>query len=383
MPEKFILEILKTLIPLQEVNPLLEKIARAALHVSKADRCMILKYEWDKKNWKTLSEIPEKYKKNPFEELKIDIKDVSEPLFYNPGEKDNKKFKVPYPFCAFPIYLPSLQNFYGIMYIDKFKTKKEFSKKDTKELISFANLASLCLENDMLFEKSNIDELTKAYTKSFFLTRLEEEFQRALRTKSCFGLFICDVDDFKMINDNYGHLKGDFILKKFVENIKKQLRIYDVVGRFGGDEFMILLPGLDSSNLYNVAKKMQEALGIVDFEIKAPVTFSFGGISFPFHGGKDIQDLIFQADVALYQAKQQGKGRVVVLGRETPILSPHISSIPKYATSKIEIKEFFQIKDLIFQLMKEVEKEVSLEKRDEIFAKITRLKSFFENNFSI
>lgn len=380
MPEKLLLEILKTLIPLQEVNALLEKIAGAALEVSKADRCMILKYEWDKKKWKVLSEIPSKEGINPLDEIKIDFKKISESLIHNPEEKNS--FKTPYPFCAFPLYLPSLQNFYGIMYIDKFKTKKNFSKKDTEELISFANLASLCLENDMLFEKSNIDELTKAYTKSFFMTRLEEEFQRALRTKSSFGLFICDVDDFKNINDTYGHLKGDSILKRFVENIKKQLRIYDVVGRFGGDEFMILLPGLDSSNLYNVAKKIQESLANVDFELQQPVTFSFGGVSFPFHGGKNIQDLILQADMALYQAKQQGKGRVVVLGRETPILSPKVSQIPRYATSKIEIKEFFQVKDIIFQLMKEIQSEVPLEKREEIYSKLNRLKSFLENNFS-
>lgn len=384
MPEKLILEILKTLIPLQEVIPFLRKISKASLEVSKADRCLILKYEWEKKNWKVISKFPEAEKtQNPLDKINIDIKDISEPIFWNPEDKKEYDFKTPYPFCAFPLYLPSLQNFYGIMYIDKYKSKEGFSKKDTKELISFANLASLCLENDMLFEKSNIDELTKAYTKSFFLTRLEEEFQRTIRTKSSFGLFMCDVDDFKMINDTYGHLKGDLILKKFVENIKKQLRIYDVIGRFGGDEFMILLPGLDSSNLYNVAKKMQDNLASINFDIKEPVSFSFGVISFPYHNAKDVQDLIFHADMALYQAKQQGKGRVIVLGRETPILSPNISLIPKYATSKIEISEFFKIKDLIFQLMKEVEEEVSQEKKDEIYSKLNRLKSFLENNFSI
>ncbi len=383
MPEKIILEILKTIIPLQEVYPLLKKISDASLKVSNSDRCFILKYDWENKNWKTISKSPEEEDLEiPFENLSI--KEIEEPIMWNPKEsKKNKKINCDYAFCIFPLYLPSLQNFYGVMYIDKSKTRNNFTKRDTKELISFANLASLCLENDMLFEKSNIDDLTKAYTKSFFMTRLEEEFQRAIRTKSSFGLFICDIDDFKMINDKYGHLVGDSILKKFVENVKKQLRIYDVIGRFGGDEFMLLLPGLDSTNLYNVAKKMQEALSKVDFEIKEPVTFSFGVVSFPFHSAKDIQDLVFQADMALYQAKQQGKGRVIVLGRETPILSPHISQVPRYATSKVEIAELFQMKDLIYYLMKEIEKDIPIERREMIFSKLNKLKSFLENSFSI
>lgn len=384
MPEKLILEILKTLIPLQEVNPLLSKIVKASLEVSKADRCLILKYELDKKNWKAISKYPEmEMLQNPFEKIDINIKEMSEPILWDPKEKNSThSFKLPYPFCAFPLYLPSLQDFYGLLYIDKYKTKQSFTKKDTKELISFANLASLCLENDTLFEKSSIDELTKAYTKSFFLTRLEEEFQRAVRTKNSFGLFMCDVDDFKEINDTYGHLKGDLILKNFVGNIKKQLRVYDVIGRFGGDEFMILLPGLDSSNLYNVAKKMQDVLASENFEIEKPVTFSFGAVSFPFHSAKDIQELVFQADMALYQAKQQGKGRVIVLGRQTPIVSPYVSQIPKYATSKVEVSEFFQMKDTIFQLMKYIE-EISIEKRELIYSKLNKLKTFLENNFSI
>jgi len=383
MPEKIILEILKTIIPLQEVYPLLKKISDASLKVSKADRCFILKYDWERKKWKTISQSPtDERLEIPFENL--EIKEIEKPVLYNPSQKNNVlKFSASYPFCIFPLFLPSLQNFYGVMYIDKSKTKGNFTKKDTKELISFANLASLCLENDMLFEKSSIDDLTKAYTKSFFMTRLEEEFQRSIRQKTSFGLFICDIDDFKMINDKYGHLMGDSILKKFVENVKKQLRIYDVIGRFGGDEFMLLLPGLDSTNLYNVAKKMQEALSKVDFEIEEPVTFSFGVVSFPFHNAKDIQDLIFQADMALYQAKQQGKGRVIVLGRETPILSPHISQIPKYATSKVEISELFQIKDLIYYLMKEIEKDIPFEKKEMIFSKLNKLKAFLDNNFSI
>lgn len=383
MPEKFILEILKTIIPLQEVYPLLKKITKASLKVSKADRCFILKFDWEEKNWKIISQSPEEEKLEiPLEDF--NIKDLEKPILYVSGKKNNYfKTPVPYPFCVFPLFLPSLQNFYGIMYIDKAKTKNGFTKNDTKELISFANLASLCLENDMLFEKSSIDELTKAYTKSFFMTRLEEEFQRAIRQNTSFGLVMCDVDDFKKINDKYGHLKGDLILKKFVENIKKQLRIYDVIGRFGGDEFMVLLPGLDSINLYNVAKKMQEALSKVDFEVKEPVTFSFGVVCFPFHNAKDIQELILQADIALYQAKQQGKGRVIILGRETPILSPHISQIPKYATSKVEISEFFQIKDSIYYLMKELEKDIPIEKRELIFSKLNKLKSFLENSFSI
>ncbi len=382
MPEKLILEILKSLIPLQEVNLLLSKIINAAVYVSKADRCLILRYDFEKKEWKNIIKYPEAAEID-LKDFNIYLKETQKPYCHNKKSKKQIKDTIPnFPFCTIPLMFPSLNSFYGLLYVDRHKAMKPFTKKIITELQSFANLASLCLENDMLFEKANIDELTKAYTKSFFLTRLEEEFQRSLRLKSSFGLFMCDVDDFKRINDTYGHLKGDFILKKFVESVKKYLRIYDVIGRFGGDEFIILLPGLESSNLYNVAKKIQEGLSKVDFDVPEPVTFSFGGISYPFHSGKDIQDLILQADMALYSAKEKGKGRVIVLGRETPILSPHISQVPKYLTAKIEVKEFFQNKDLIFQIMKEIEKEVSLEKKERLFSQLEKLKNFLDKNFS-
>lgn len=381
MPEKILLEILKTIIPLQEVNVLLKKIAKSAMEVSSSDLCVIMKYNFEEKKWVNIASYPEGDFKNPFEGLSIEPINFEKPIFYNPKEKIPQFISSENPFCTFPLFLPSLQIFFGIMYLERFSKKIPYYEKKETEIKSFANLASLCLENDLLFEKANIDELTKAYTKGFFLTRLEEEFQRAIRTKSSFGIFLCDVDDFKNINDKYGHLKGDYVLKKFVETVKKNLRIYDVIGRFGGDEFIILLPGLESTNLYNVAKKMQENLSKVEFDLPEPVTFSFGAVSFPFHKAENIQDLIIQADLALYQAKQQGKGRIIISGRETPILSPLSSQVSKYLTAKVEVKEFFQVKDLIYQIIG-FASDLPFEKKEAIIQKVNTLKKFLEENFN-
>jgi hypothetical protein len=133
------------------------------------------------------------------------------------------------------------------------------------------------------------------------------------------------------------------------------MRIYDLVGRDGGDEFMILMPGLDYQHLFPVAQKLSQALGGAEYDIPGPVTFSFGGAVFPTHGGSCGMDLLLQADMALYQAKGQGKGRIVILGRETPILSAHPPLQRDTATLKVDPKSLAYLDELAKELSQAAE----------------------------
>jgi len=120
-----------------------------------------------------------------------------------------------------------------------------------------------------------------------------------------------DIDFFKKINDNYGHTAGDAVLKELVRRILAELRPYDTFGRYGGEEFIILLPGAFMYEVLVVAERIREAIRSTSFDITPsglPVTASFGVAEFDFKENSDA--LINRVDVALYKAKNNGRDRV-------------------------------------------------------------------------
>lgn len=358
MPGRFVAEILKDLIPLQEVDPLLQKIAEAACRVSGGGRCLIVRWDNARNGWQNMAAFPpDTHAGVPFTAaLSREIMEKRAPVLADGGSPHFQRITGNlHPITAFmsvPLIFPSSSESCGLLYVDTGREPHAFVRESLDGLATFANLASLCLENSLLFEKATYDELTRALTKSFFLARLEEEYQRALRSRTCFALFMCDVDDFKRINDTYGHLAGDRILRLFTETLKRNIRVYDLVGRYGGDEFMILQPGLDLAHIYPVAQKIVHALERVDFGLPEAVTFSLGAAIYPVHGGSGSLDLLMQADLALYQAKGAGKGRIIILGRETPILSSRSTSFPKPTAQNVSTQDLVFLQDLAAELRK-------------------------------
>jgi diguanylate cyclase (GGDEF)-like protein len=143
---------------------------------------------------------------------------------------------------------------------------------------------------------------------------LAKETERSRRSQSKFAVVIADVDDFKRINDTYGHLSGDIVLKAIVRGMISGTREYDIAGRYGGEEFLIIMPEIDKQTTVDVAERMRR--NIEDYEIelmsgeKVTVTASFGIASFD-EDGNSPEDLLVKADERLYKAKRQGKNRVV------------------------------------------------------------------------
>ncbi len=361
MPGVHLTDILRNLIPLQDPQPLLAKVAEAARKVSGADRCLLLHWEDQPPGWNLLAVHP------PEADPPIPLAPVA------PGEalRDPRGLSwtpddgVPCPFgpdppgtealLTVPLVLPSSNELYGVLCAERSAPGSRFEGRALHSLSTFGNLAALCLENAMLFEQASVDEVTRASTKAFFLKRLEEEYQRSRRTGVPFAVFMTDVDDFKKVNDAHGHLAGDRILRTFVETLKANIRVYDLVGRYGGDEFMVLMPGLDHRNLFPVAQKMSRALQAARYPVPGRVTFSFGGAVHPTHGGNSGLDLLLQADMALYQAKGQGKGRIVILGRETPILSALSPLTRDAATLTVDTKAAACLEDLADELVRAAE----------------------------
>lgn len=139
------------------------------------------------------------------------------------------------------------------------------------------------------------------------------ELMRAERDKKSVAIIMLDLDFFKKINDNYGHLTGDAVLIAVAAGLRKEARDYDLIGRFGGEEFMILLPDIDPLDLASVAERFRHCInGLIvsspDNHEPVTVTASAGVVSYPM-GGHDLDDLLLAADAALYRAKESGRNR--------------------------------------------------------------------------
>ena len=169
--------------------------------------------------------------------------------------------------------------------------------------------------NRRLEELSNTDGLTKLYNRRYFMELLELEFQRAQRYQSKFAFIMIDIDNFKGFNDTYGHLMGDRILYEISQILQENLRVNDVVGRYGGEEFALFAPETDLKGALVVAERYRKRIEdyvLVEDEKKLKVTISLGVASFPHVAIGTVDDLIRLADNALYKSKRNGRNRVEV-----------------------------------------------------------------------
>jgi diguanylate cyclase (GGDEF)-like protein len=165
---------------------------------------------------------------------------------------------------------------------------------------------------EVLYKESRLDPLTRIFNRKTILEKLYNEFERAVRAGDELSVIMCDIDLFKKINDTYGHLTGDAVLKEIGKILNMSLRKYDSAGRYGGEEFLLILPHTNISTAESVAVRIKETLNqsplkIDNFSVK--VTMSFG-ISCSC-GIKEMSKLIENADRALYSAKNSGRNNIV------------------------------------------------------------------------
>ncbi len=161
-----------------------------------------------------------------------------------------------------------------------------------------------------LKELSTVDALTQVSNRLKIDEVLEMQQKTAIRYKSTCGIILLDIDDFKNINDLHGHLVGDEVLKQLSLTIKYNIRGTDTVGRWGGEEFLVICPHTDIENLKNVAENIREKIDKAIFNKKQHITASFGLSCLD--GVKDIEQVINEADKALYISKLNGKNQVTV-----------------------------------------------------------------------
>jgi len=173
-----------------------------------------------------------------------------------------------------------------------------------------------------LLEIASIDGLTGLVNRRYLYDKLEEEINRTFRTKIMFSIIIFDIDHFKEVNDRFGHVLGDDVLSKIGNTIKSQTRSTDTVGRYGGEEFMVILPSTDIKNCYHVSEKIRSEIVKTEYCGKAiKITVSAGIAEFNDTYNKEesrsisilVNDFVNVADVNLYKAKLSGRNMTIGL----------------------------------------------------------------------
>jgi len=174
------------------------------------------------------------------------------------------------------------------------------------------------LDNNRQLERMvSIDRLTGVNNRNYYEIQLPLEMERATRNRKCLAFLIMDIDDFKFFNDKYGHDIGDKVLKLVAETVRKHLRKIDQLFRFGGEEFIALLPGAGREAAERTAERIREVVSgsklTIDDGSELGITISIGGCIFPVDAG-DEEELFRKADQAMYRAKREGKNRVSFFG---------------------------------------------------------------------
>jgi len=166
-------------------------------------------------------------------------------------------------------------------------------------------------KNALLLELSTTDGLTKIYNRRHFLELSRKEFERSARLGLQLSLLLFDVDHFKEINDTYGHQAGDDVLTALCRAVATSLRDYDILGRYGGDEFVVLFPQTDLRAALRVAERIEQAIAAIEVPEMAGrrVTISGGLVTKMVRHG-DLEALLKTADEALYRSKSLGRARI-------------------------------------------------------------------------
>jgi diguanylate cyclase (GGDEF)-like protein/putative nucleotidyltransferase with HDIG domain len=215
-------------------------------------------------------------------------------------------------------------------------------------LIPFAVAPLLLIHRSLsipqLQAEARVDPKTGLYNARHFAVVMQEELGRAQRFQRPMSLIMADLDLLRDINNTYGHLAGDAVLRGISEVFRQQLRHYDVPARFGGEEFSILLPETPPDQAFEIADRIRRAVAARPFEVETssePIraTISMGVAAYP-RDGEDMNEIVHQADLAVYRAKLQGRNRVLDASDE-PLLAqpekrgPRLVSLPTASDEKV------------------------------------------------
>ena len=237
------------------------------------------------------------------------------------GKKNQPKYKTS-SFLSVPLKIGS--RVVGVMNFTDKTTGELFDDVDLRFAQTCASHAAVVLDHKEMSEEAErlkqqaiTDHVTGLLNRGCIMNRLREELSRSDRYAKTMSLVMLDLDGFKAINDQFGHATGDRVLKRVSEVMTHAVRSIDIIGRYGGDEFVIILPETDTYFAARMAERVREDIAKTDISrgisdrIVNKITASIGVATFPLHG-KSTEVLVDHADEALYRAKAGGRNQVVV-----------------------------------------------------------------------
>lgn len=240
------------------------------------------------------------------------FEDFPEMNRFKPG--DNRDFNF---MSVLSVPLKSNNETIGAITMERLKSRI-YSDSDVRLLELLCGTVSSILNWQQEYKKVHLtsihDGLTGLLNHKAFLDRFEEEISRAGRFNQMLGLVVLDLDKFKLVNDNYGHLYGDYVLREVAKVINENVRVIDIVGRYGGEEFAVLLVNTDIKECLPLAQRIVKSIAEKTFlegGIAVKITISAGMAGFPHHAEK-VRSLIAKADKAMYETKAQGGNDVTI-----------------------------------------------------------------------
>ncbi len=323
-----LLEITHSISTPKDFNELLELIVDSAIMITRAERGFLMLFRKDGNlEFKVTRNIDKKTLES--EEFRISrtvvnqVLATNKSLFLSDIFKD-KKFRISESIEALGLRmvmcvpLMAKEHVLGLLYVDSHSKTESFTRLEERIFEAFAAQASVAIENSYLYDSSVHDPLTGLYNYSYLRARLEEEIIRVLGYKEGnISFLMLDLDNFKSINDSYGHLFGNSVLVKVAELIKETVRKYDIPARYGGDEFAVLMPETDVQDARELASRLQKRISNLRFQVgkeNISITSSMGMSVFPVKKIVDSENIIVEASNALFIAKRKGFNQISVFG---------------------------------------------------------------------
>ncbi len=210
----------------------------------------------------------------------------------------------------------SKHNILGYLYLESDRTLNNFNDEGLQRCLEFINFLALLIEKHQLKRDASLDKLTGALTRKYLEDDLNEKLEKSSCLGETFSIIMYDLDKFKNVNDRFGHQTGDEVLKKISKLVLDNISENDSLGKYGGDEFIIIQPNTDCEKATLFAEKLRKKIQLERvLGDKAEITVSMGIVTYPIHG-QTVPELIEKVDQALYVAKESGRNECQVWHRD-------------------------------------------------------------------